>query len=64
MFLQPAAIEAMQIVAQTLLRDGSSAAVRAQLVSFKEHKSIADLSGWTALDGRYSGASAPTGDRC
>lgn len=65
--LQRAAIQAMRLTAQTLLRDGSSAAVRDRLASFAERDEIVDLAGWTALDDRYavrdSPGSVPEGDQ-
>jgi 2-methylisocitrate lyase-like PEP mutase family enzyme len=52
--LQRAAIRAMQIVAEALLRDGSSASVRDRLASFAEREEVVDLAGWSALDNRYA----------
>jgi 2-methylisocitrate lyase-like PEP mutase family enzyme len=52
--LQRAAIRAMQIVAEALLRDGSSASVRDRLASFAEREEVVDLAGWSALDDRYA----------
>jgi 2-methylisocitrate lyase-like PEP mutase family enzyme len=52
--LQRAAIRAMQIVAEALLRDGSSAGVRDRLASFAEREEVVDLAGWSALDNRYA----------
>jgi 2-methylisocitrate lyase-like PEP mutase family enzyme len=57
--LQRAAIRAMQVTAEALHRDGSSAAVREQLAPFAARDEIVDLAGWTALDGRY--ATEPAG---
>jgi len=52
--LQRAAIKAMQVVAATLRRDGSSASARERLASFADRDKIVDLAGWTALDNRYA----------
>jgi 2-methylisocitrate lyase-like PEP mutase family enzyme len=52
--LQRAAINAMQMVAHTLLRDGSSAAVRDRMASFAERDQIVDLQAWTNLERRYA----------
>lgn len=57
--LQRAAIRAMQIVAESLLRDGSSAGVRDRLASFAERDAIVNLAEWTELDNRYAEARAP-----
>jgi len=57
--LQRAAIHAMRLTAATLLRDGSSAAVREHLASFAERDQIVDLAGWTALDERYAEKNSP-----
>jgi 2-methylisocitrate lyase-like PEP mutase family enzyme len=54
--LQRAAMRAMQLVAETLLRDGSSAAVRDRLASFAERDATVNLAEWTALDTRYGGS--------
>jgi len=52
--LQRAAIKAMQIVAQTLLRDGSSSAVRDTMASFGERDAIIGLGTWSELERRYA----------
>lgn len=58
--LQRAAVKGMQIVAQTLFRDGSSAAIRDRLASFAERDALVDLGEWTELDSRYAGGSENT----
>src|SRR5579864_6553992 len=52
--LQRAAIKAMQLVAETLLRDGSSAAVRDQMASFADRERVVDLEAWSNLELRYA----------
>jgi 2-methylisocitrate lyase-like PEP mutase family enzyme len=52
--LQRAAVKAMRVVAETLLRDGSSLAVRDLLASFDERDAIVNLADWTAIDNRYA----------
>jgi 2-methylisocitrate lyase-like PEP mutase family enzyme len=52
--LQRAAIRAMQIVAETLLHERSSARVRDQLASFADREEVVSLAEWTALDKRYA----------
>ncbi len=52
--LQRAAIKAMELVAETLLRDGSSAAVRDRLASFAEREDVVDLNGWNSVEQRYA----------
>ena len=52
--LQRAAIKAMQEVAATLLRDGSSAAMRDHLVSFADRERVVDLEKWNNLEVRYA----------
>jgi 2-methylisocitrate lyase-like PEP mutase family enzyme len=59
--LQRAAIRGMQAAAEALLRDGSTAAVRDQLVTFAERDEIVDLAGWTELDNRYADVNSPGG---
>ncbi len=58
--LQRAAIRAMQVTAEALRRDGSSAAVRDQLAPFAERDAIVNLAGWTELDSRYAEADSPS----
>ena len=57
--LQRAAIRAMQVTAEALRRDGSSAAVRDQLAPFAARDAIVNLAGWTELDNRYAEAGSP-----
>jgi 2-methylisocitrate lyase-like PEP mutase family enzyme len=57
--LQRAAVRAMQVVAETLLRDGTSAAVRDQLASFADRDAIIGLAEWTRLDNQYAEANTP-----
>ena len=52
--LQRAAIRAMELVAEVLHRDGSSATVRDRLASFAERDAIVNLAAWTELDARYA----------
>jgi len=59
--LQRAAISAMQLVAKTLRRDGSSAAVRDRLASFADRDAVVDLAGWTTLDNQYAEAQTSSG---
>jgi 2-methylisocitrate lyase-like PEP mutase family enzyme len=54
--LQRAAIKGMQVTAEAIKRDGSSAAVRDQLAPFPTRDEIVNLAGWTELDGRYAEA--------
>lgn len=60
--LQRAAIRAMQVTAEALRRDGSSAAVRDQLAPFAARDAVVNLAGWTELDSRYAAADSP-GDK-
>jgi len=57
--LQRAAIRAMQVTAEALRRDGSSAAVRDQLAPFAARDAIVNLAGWTEIDSRYAEADSP-----
>lgn len=57
--LQRAAIRAMQVTAEALRRDGSSAAVRDQLAPFAARDAIVNLAGWTEIDSRYAQADSP-----
>ena len=52
--LQRAAIRAMELVAEVLRRDGSSAAIRDRLASFAERDAIVNLAAWTELDAQYA----------
>ena len=51
---QRAAIKAMQRVLEAIGRDGSTAAMRGDMVSFKEREAVIDTAGFLALDRKYS----------
>jgi 2-methylisocitrate lyase-like PEP mutase family enzyme len=51
---QRAAIKAMQRVLATIARDGSSAAMSADMVSFKEREAVIDTAGFLDRDKRYT----------
>jgi 2-methylisocitrate lyase-like PEP mutase family enzyme len=51
---QRAAIKAMQRVLATIARDGSAAAMAADMVSFKEREAVIDTAGFLDRDKRYS----------
>jgi 2-methylisocitrate lyase-like PEP mutase family enzyme len=51
--LQRAAIHGMRLAAETLRRDGSTAAIDDRLASFAERDEVVDLAGWGELEARY-----------
>jgi 2-methylisocitrate lyase-like PEP mutase family enzyme len=51
---QRAAIKAMQRVLATIARDGSAAAMAADMVSFKEREAVIDTAGFLDRDKRYA----------
>ena len=51
---QRAAIKAMQRVLAAIARDGSAAAMIADMASFREREEVIDTAGFTARDKRYS----------
>jgi 2-methylisocitrate lyase-like PEP mutase family enzyme len=51
---QRAAIKAMQRVLETIARDGSSASMRGDMVSFKEREVLIDTAGYIERDRRYA----------
>jgi len=52
--LQRAAIRAMQRALQSIARDGSTAAMTADMASFKEREAVVDTPGYLARDRRYA----------
>ena len=52
--LQRAAIKAMQRALECIARDGSTAAMTADMASFKEREAVIDTAGFLALDRKYS----------
>ncbi|HEV3396713.1 MAG TPA: oxaloacetate decarboxylase [Xanthobacteraceae bacterium] len=52
--LQRAAIRAMQRALAAIARDGSSAAMTADMASFKEREAVVDTAGYIARDQRYA----------
>jgi len=52
--LQRAAIKAMQRALQCIARDGSTAAMTADMASFKEREAVIDTAGYIARDQRYA----------
>ena len=51
---QRAAIKAMQRVLATIARDGSAAAISADMATFKEREAVVDTAGFLARDKRYA----------
>jgi 2-methylisocitrate lyase-like PEP mutase family enzyme len=51
--LQRAAIHGMRLAAETLRRDGSTAAIDDRLATFAERDEVVDLAGWAELEKRY-----------
>jgi 2-methylisocitrate lyase-like PEP mutase family enzyme len=51
--LQRAAIKAMQRALECIARDGSTAAITADMASFKERETVIDTEGYIARDKRY-----------
>ena len=51
---QRAAIKAMQRVLAAIARDGSSAAMRSDMVSFKEREALIDTAGYLERSKRYA----------
>jgi 2-methylisocitrate lyase-like PEP mutase family enzyme len=51
---QRAAIKAMQRVLGTIARDGSAAAMSADMATFKEREAVVDTAGFLARDKRYA----------
>lgn len=52
--LQRAAIKAMQRALECIARDGSTAAMTADMASFKEREAVIDTAGYIARDQRYA----------
>jgi 2-methylisocitrate lyase-like PEP mutase family enzyme len=52
--LQRAAIKAMQRALQCVARDGSTAAMTAEMASFKEREAVIDTAGYIARDQQYA----------
>jgi 2-methylisocitrate lyase-like PEP mutase family enzyme len=52
--LQRAAITAMQRALAAIARDGSTAAMTADMASFKEREAVIDTPGYIARDKRYA----------
>jgi 2-methylisocitrate lyase-like PEP mutase family enzyme len=52
--LQRAAIKAMQRALECIARDGSTAAMTADMASFKERETVIDTAGYIARDQRYA----------
>ena len=52
--LQRAAIKAMQRALECIARDGSTAAMSADMASFKEREAVIDTAGYIARDRRYA----------
>jgi 2-methylisocitrate lyase-like PEP mutase family enzyme len=52
--LQRAAIKAMQRALECIARDGSTAAMTADMASFKEREAVIDTAGYIARDRRYA----------